>query len=165
MKNIILLVVLLSAGLTFAQFRDSGFPTETPRDGIFDKSSNFLFDFLNSDNFSMKHSFNLSYSAFSGQGIALGVYTNSMMYSFAENLNVQLDASIVNSPYSSFGKDFQNSINGLYLSRAAINYKPWNDVFISVQYRNIPYLYSDPYSSHYRRDYYNPFYNGYFGSY
>ena len=34
---------------------------------------------------------------------------------------VQLDASFVTSPYSSLGKDFQNSIQGIYVSRAAFN--------------------------------------------
>ncbi len=155
-----LLVFTFIASVSLAQFRESGIKTENPRDGIFNKSSNFLFDFLNSENFSMRHSFSMSYSAFAGQGIALGVYTNSMMYKFSDNLNVQLDASIVNSPYSTFGKDFQNSLNGLYISRAALNYKPWNDVYITLQYRSIPYLFSNPYSGY--RNYYGPFYNDYF---
>lgn len=160
MKKFLVLLGILSS-LSFAQFKDSGFPTETPKDGIYNKSSNFLFDFLNSENFSMKHSFSMSYSAFAGEGIALGVYTNSMMYKFSDNLNVQLDASIVNSPYSTFGKDFQNSLNGLYISRAAVNYKPWNDVYITLQYRSMPYLFNNPYNG-YRNYYYNPFYNDYF---
>ncbi|GMU94697.1 MAG: hypothetical protein HZC46_03550 [Ignavibacterium album] len=160
MKKLILVLTLITS-VSFAQFKESGFQTEAPRDGIYNKSSNFLFDFLNSENFSMKHSFSMSYSAFAGQGIALGVYTNSMMYKFSDNLNVQLDASIVNSPYSTFGKDFQNSLNGLYISRAAVNYKPWNDVYITLQYRSVPYLFNNPYNG-YRNYYYSPFYNDYF---
>lgn len=163
MKKFLIIMSLISS-LSFAQFKDSGFPTETPRDGIYNKSSNFLFDFLNNENFSMKHSFSMSYSAFAGQGIALGVYTNSMMYKFSDNLNVQLDASIVNSPYSTFGKDFQSSINGLYISRAAVNYRPWNDVYITLQYRSMPYLFNNPYNNGYR-NYYNPFYNDYFSGF
>jgi hypothetical protein len=48
----------------------------------------------------------------------------------------------VNSPYSTLGKNFQNNINGIYLSRAAINYKPFKDVSISLQYRNLPGVYN-----------------------
>ncbi|WP_337865149.1 hypothetical protein [Ignavibacterium sp.] len=159
MKNILIILILISS-INFAQFKDNGFPTETPRDGIYNRSNNFLIDFLNSENFSMKHSFSMSYSAFAGQGIALGVYTNSMMYRFSDNLNVQLDASIVNSPYSTFGKDFQNSLNGIYISRAALNYKPWDDVSITLQYRSLPFYFNNPYNGY--RSYYNPFYNDYF---
>jgi len=141
--------------LSFAQYKDNGFPKEEIKSGIFNRSSNSLFSFLTDENFSMKHSVSMSYSAFAGQGIALGVYTNSMMYKFSDDLNIQLDASIINSPYSTFGKELQNSINGLYLSRAAINYRPWKDVFISLQYNSYPFLGS--------RSYYNPFYNYYYG--
>lgn len=154
MKKIIILFVGLSI-LGFAQFKDNGFPKEEPRNGIFNRTSNSFFNFLTDENFSMNHSVSMSYSAFAGHGLALGIYTNSMMYKFSDNLNFQLDASLVNSPYSTFGKDFQNSINGLYISRAAINYRPWKDVFISLQYNSYPFFGT--------RNYYNPFYNNYFG--
>ncbi len=45
MKKFLIIMSLVSS-LSFAQFKDSGFPTETPRDGIYNKSSNFLFDFM-----------------------------------------------------------------------------------------------------------------------
>lgn len=161
-KFVILLAIILSINL-YAQFKESGLPTTSVRDGIIDHGVSPLFGFLNSDNFSMKHSFNLSYSAFGNQGLALGVYTNSMMLKLAENMNVQVDASIVQSPYSTFGKEFQNELGGIYITRAAFNYKPWEDVFISVQYRNLPmsYHYSD--YGFYSNRFYNPFFsNGFF---
>lgn len=148
----------------FAQFKDHGFPTKSVSDGIIDQSAGSLFGFLNSDNFMMRHSFNMSYSAFGNQGLALGVYTNSMMLKLTDNMNIQMDASIVQSPYSTFGKDFQNQLSGLYITKAAFNYKPWDDVFISVQYRNLPmsYHYSD--YGFYSNRFYSPFFNeGFFG--
>lgn len=152
-----LLAVFISINVS-AQFKEPGFPTQSVKDGIIDQSSNSLFGFLNSDNFMMKHSYNLSYSSFGNQGLALGMYTNSMILKLAENMNVQVDASIVHSPYSTFGKDFQNQLNGFYLTRAAFNYKPWDDVFISIQYRNLPmsYHYSD--YGFYSNRFYNPFF-------
>lgn len=51
---------------------------------------------------------------------------------------MEVDASLVHSPYSSFGKNYQNQLNGIYLSGAALNYQPWKNVNVSVQYRNIP---------------------------
>ena len=139
MKKIVLLIIIGFALTGFAQFKDSGLESPDIKDGIVDHSSSGnLFSFLNSDNFMMRHSFNMSYSSFGGQGFSLGVYTNSMFFKINSDLNVQTDISIVNSPYSTLGKNFQNNINGIYLSRAAINYQPFKDVSISLQYRNIP---------------------------
>jgi hypothetical protein len=161
MKKLAILVLMLFSVSGYAQFKDSGFPKESIKDGIVNNQSSPLFGFLNSENFQMRHSFSMSYSAFGNQGLALGVYTNSMLYKFADNLDVQADISFVNSPYSTFSEEFQNSLSGIYLSRAAINYKPWNDVFITFQYRNLPYNYY-PYGSYYRGGfsswYDNPFY-------
>lgn len=150
MKKYLFIAVLFSS-IVFGQFKDPAFPTENVKDGIVNNSSDALFGFLNSDNFTMRHSYNMSYSSFGGNGLALGVYTNSMMYQFSEDLNVQLDASFIHSPYSSFGKDFQNDITGFAISRGAINYRPWKDVHISLQYNRIPNSY-----------FYSPF-NSYFG--
>lgn len=163
MKKGILFFVLVAATFVFGQFKDPVFPTETPKDGITDKSSNYILGFINPDNFSMKHLIGLSYSTFGGYGTSLATYTNSMFYKFADNMNVQVDASIITSPYSSLGKDFQNSIQGLYITRAAFNYRPWEDFNISVQYRAIPNYFYDPYYR-FNRSFGNWYYNGFFDS-
>src|SRR3972149_11139900 len=106
-KMMILSAVILSLN-SFAQYKNSGLPSSSIRDGIVNQNTGSLFGFLNSDNFTMRHSFNMSYSAFGNQGLALGVYTNSMMLKLAEDMNFQVDASIVQSPYSTFGREFQN---------------------------------------------------------
>lgn len=155
-------IVLISISIN-AQFKDPVFETEKPKDGIMNNSSNSFLGFINPDNFIMHHSFGLSYSTFGGQGMSLANYTNSMMYKFSDKMNVQLDASFVTSPYSSLGKDFQNSIQGIYVSRAAFNYRPWDDVSISIQYRNIPNYYYDPFNR-YNGFYGNSYYDGFFGS-
>ncbi|NWF50038.1 MAG: hypothetical protein HXY49_05805 [Ignavibacteriaceae bacterium] len=151
MKKLIILLVIVLSTISFAQFRENGLPKPTVKDGIVDQSSGSFFNFLNSDNFMMKHTFNVSYTAGGNMGLALTTYTNSMFYRFADNLNVRADISFIHSPYNTFGKDFQNNLSGIYLSRAAINYRPWEDVSITLQYRNLPGSY-----------YYNPYY-GYYG--
>jgi len=163
MKKLILILILGIYAGAFAQYKDPGFPTESIKDGVIDQSaSSNLFGFLNSENFHMSHQYNLSYSSFGNNGLALGIYTNSMLYNFSDNLNVQTDINFVHSPYSSFGKEFQNDLTGIYLSRAAVNYKPWKDVAISLQYRQLPYYF--PYSGYYgnslynRLGYYDPFF-------
>ncbi len=161
MKRLVLTLFVLISISAAAQFKEPPFKTETPKDGITSKTPNMFLGFINMDNFSMHHSFGLSYSTFGGNGVSLATYTNSMMYRFSDFMSLQLDASIVTSPYNSFGKDFQNSLQGIYISRAAFNYRPWEDVSISLQYRAYPNFFFDPY---YRYGYYgNSFYRGYSG--
>ena len=156
------LIILFSVSIN-AQFKDPVFETEKPKDGILNNSSNSLFGFINPDNFSMHHSIGLSYSTFGGYGTSLATYTNSMIYKFSDKMNIQLYASFVTSPNSSLGKDFQNSLQGVYISRAAFNYRPTEDFSISILYRNMPNYYYDPFSR-YNGFYGNSFYNGFFGS-
>ncbi len=154
----ILIVFLMFIGTAFSQYKDPAFPTSSVKDGIVSGYTNSLFGFLNSDNFQMKHSFSLSYSASGANGLAMGIYTNSMLYNFSNNLNVQADISVVNSPYSTFGKNFQNNLNGIYLSKAAINYKPWDDFYVTFQYQNSPLNYYSPYGyGNYRNNFFSGF--------
>lgn len=159
MKKYLLVFAIVITSLTNAQFKDPVFPTETPKDGITDNSSNLVLGFINPNNFSMHHSIGMSFSSFAGQGISLASYTNSMMYKFSDKMNVQLDASIVTSPYSSLGKDFQNSLQGIYISRAAFNYRPSDNLFITIQYQNYPNYFYSPYSRY--GNFGNSFYGGF----
>ena len=159
MKKLVLLLLITVAVSAFGQFRDDGLNKPSVKEGITTETSNYMFGFLNSDNFQMRHSFSMSYTSFGGNGISLGTYTNSMYYKLLNNLNMQMDVSMVYSPYSSFGKNFQNDINGIYISRAAVNYTPFKDMHISIQYRNLPYsgYYYNPYFGIYDGFYRNPF--------
>lgn len=151
MKKLAVLVVLILSMSVFAQYRDDGLNSPSVKEGIVDENSGFGLGFLNSENFHMSHSFSMSFTSFGGNGISLGSYTNSMFYRLMDNLNVQMDVSLIYSPYSTFGQNFQNDLNGIYISRAAINYSPFKDMHISVQYRNLPYS--------------NYYFNPYFGSF
>lgn len=148
MKKYLFAICFLGFSLVaFGQFKDSGFHSGDIEQSIVNKNnSSSIFGFLNSSNFEMHQSYSLSYSSFgSGQGMALGVYTNNMLFKISHNLNLQLDASVVNSPYSTFGKDFQKSINGIYLTNAELNYKPFKDFSISVQYSRLPFYSYSPF--------------------
>ncbi len=151
MNKLTLIIFLLCAAAIMGQYKETGIQTTSVKDGITNSSSNNLFGFLNTNDFTMRHSFSMQYSSFGSQGLALGVYTNSMFYRLMDNMNVQLDVSLIHSPYSTFGEAFQKDISGLYISNAAINYRPWKDVSIHLQYRTMPYGYG----------YYSPFYGMY----
>jgi len=137
LKKIILILVFFTS-LSFAQFKDKDMAPSI-FNGITNFSpSGFLTNFLNPDNFQMHHTVDLSYSAFGGNGVALSAYTNSMNFRLMENLNLELDASIVASPYSSFGAEHQKSLGGIYLTRARLDYKISKDAKLTIQYLNIP---------------------------
>lgn len=138
MKKIFLLIALSSFTLLNAQFKDNNIFKPGVKDGLVNDDSQFLFGLFNSNNFSMNHSYSLSYSSFGSNGLALGVYTNSMLFKLSTDMNFQVDASLVHSPYNSFGKNFQNNLNGFYISRAQFNYKPYKNFSLSIQYRNFP---------------------------
>ncbi len=151
MKKLTLIIFLLCVATLLGQYKETGIQTTSVKDGITNNTPNYLFGFLNTSDLTMRHSFSMQYSSFGNQGLALGVYTNSMFYSLMDNMNVQLDVSLVHSPYSTFGEAFQKDISGLYISNASINYRPWKDFSIHLQYMNTPYGYG----------YYSPFYGGY----
>ena len=154
----ILFFVIIGISFANAQYKDSGFHESDIKNAMIDNSPSSFFGFLKSSNFQMHQTYDFSYSAFGGQGMALGVLTNSMFYKFSNKLNGQLDISLVHSPYSTLGKSFQNSINGVYISKAAINYQPWKNMLISVQYRNTPYTYYNPFNPYNSYGYgYSPF--------
>ncbi|MEN8192901.1 MAG: hypothetical protein ABFS12_08795 [Bacteroidota bacterium] len=138
LRKIIFILLFISTA-SLAQFKDGDKNSATIRNGITNYSpSSFFLDFFNPNRFQMNHSVSMSYSSFGGQGLALSTYTNSMAYYFTDNLNIEVDASLVASPYSSLGTDHQNSINGIYLSRAQLNYSPIKNMNITVQYLNQP---------------------------
>ena len=133
----IIIISLFVSSISFSQFKDKKGPTI--QDGITNYSpSGFLTNFFNPNNFQMNHSVSMSYTSMGGNGLALSTYTNSMAYRISEGLNVEVDASLVASPYSSFGQEHQNSINGIYLSRAQLNYSPTKNMHLSVQYLRPP---------------------------
>jgi len=151
-------VALLCASASMAQFKTQVDQGPIVSDGVASQSTgSFLFGWFNPENFHMRHSFDLSYQTFGGQGMSLGTYTNSMAYDFSEKLNARADISMSYSPYNTFstfgGK--KNDLSQIYLSRAEVNYKPWENVLFKFQYRQIPYgsyYYSPFYSPWYRED-------------
>jgi len=148
MKKLFILLFVMIATVLNAQYRDDLNKQTDLRSGIVNNNSyGSILGFINPDNFTMHHSFGLSYSAFGGVGgMALGVYTNSMAYKFSDKLNLETDISVVNSPYNSFGKDFSKQINGVYLSRVQLNYKPTDNMNIILQYQQVPAGLYSPYS-------------------
>jgi hypothetical protein len=147
----LLIATLFLAGDARAQFKSQVEDQARVNDAMIHDSPSFLFGWFNPDRFHMNHSLSFSYQTFNGQGISLGTYTNSMRYDFADNFNARADVSMSYSPYNSISTFGKSDFSSVYLSNAELNYRPWENTMIRVQYRNSPYGFYDPF-------YYNPWY-------
>jgi hypothetical protein len=105
-----------------------------------------LLSFFNPENFKMRQSFSMGYTTMGGQGLALGMYTNSMMYKFSSKVDARVDVSLQNSPYSTLDQRLQNSLSGVFLNRAEINYRPSDNMLLRVSYQKIPFGLNSLYS-------------------
>lgn len=134
--------ILLIAGTAVGQLKSK--PEERPSVSesiIRSDNSGLMFGWFDPSRLTMHHSYSLSYSSFGGQALSLGVYTNSLFYQLSDPLSVQFDLSLIHSPYNTFGPEFGKNLSGLYLSRAQLNYRPMENMWLQVQFRQVPPLY------------------------
>ncbi len=102
-------------------------------------ASDLWFGLFDPSKLTMRHSYSLMYTSFGGQGLSLGTYTNSLMYRFSDALDLQTDVSLMHSPFSTFGS--KNDFSGIFLSRAQLNYRPTDNMWLQIQYRQVPPMY------------------------
>jgi len=147
-----LIILALVSTTAQSQFKSQGDIETRVANGVSDSpSASLLFGWFNPDSFHMRHTFSMSYSTFGGQGLSLGTYTNSMTYDFSQSFDARADVSMMYSPYNSFspqGKG-KNDLSSVFLSRAELNYRPWSNTLVQIQYRQIPFgtPYLSPFSS------------------
>jgi hypothetical protein len=137
--KLIITVTLITSSIALSQLKSQLPPEPNVSEAMLSRPQNsMLLGFINPNNFRMFHSYNMSFNSFGGNSVALGVYTNSMFYQITDPLSMQVDVSLVHSPYNSFGKEFQNDFNGIYVSRAALNWRPTENFMVNIEYRNMP---------------------------
>jgi len=117
-----------------------------------------FFGLLSPDRFMMRHTFGLNYMSAGGTGLSMASYTNSMFYRIADPLDVRVDVTLQGSPFGPTAGMNRNDLSGIYLSRAELNYRPWDNVFFQVSYRELPY------SAYYYRNPFDPFDSFYSGN-
>ena len=142
MKSIIvvLIVLLMMTVSVSAQFKSQIENQPSASEYMIHPSPNLssLLSWFNPENFHMRQSAGLSYSSYGGQGISLASYTNSMFYKIADPLDVRMDVTLQGSPFGQYGSFQQNNLNGIFLSRAELNYRPWENFLINVRYSQLP---------------------------
>ncbi len=153
----LMVLMLVLSSVSYAQFKEQA--NQPNVESSLFRSDNggggLLSGIFNSPGFSMRQSVSMSYMTMGNQGIAIGMYTNSMSYRISNPLTLSADVSVMNSPYSSLGNSFAKSINGIYLTRAELNYHPSKEFQIDVQFDQ------NPMSRFYNPYYYNPW--GWYG--
>ncbi len=139
----------------YSQLRDQQIQPPSVVNSIVNQSPGSIFNIFSPDKFKMNHSYSMSYSAFGGHGLAMGVYTNSMLFKLADNMSFQVDASLYHSPYNTFGKDAASQFSGFSISNARFDYRPAENFLITLQYQSLPMNYYSPFDGMTRR--FNPF--------
>jgi len=139
MKKLLLIWIFFFTNLIFSQYKNS-YDNKLPWGfGISNGQSSFL------SSFNMRHSYSLTYSSLGKNSFAIQAYTNTISFNLSDNLSFEMDASIVNMPYSTLGRNFQNYINGIYLTRAQLNYKISEKSNLQIQFNNKPFILYDNY--------------------
>jgi hypothetical protein len=152
-------LLVVAAAITPAQFKTQAQEESRVSQGMVSQPSSWLFGWFDPSKFSMRHTLEMSYMTFGGgQGMSLGTYTNSMLYQFSEKLDARADISLSYSPFNSFTSGLggkRNDLSGLYLSRAEVNYRPWENTRIQLSFRQLPYggyYYYSPFSDPWYRE-------------
>jgi len=153
---IILITIIIFTGSLSAQYKgydDGKSKYET-------NSNNMIFGFINPNNFTMNHSFNVSMVNTGTGNVSLTSYINSMNYRISDKLNISADVKFQYSPFASsiYGPEastnLQKDLSGISLSRASLNYRLSENSYINVEFRQID---QSDYLNNYNNNYYNPF--------
>lgn len=111
-------------------------------------SSNDLMDMLN---MTMSHSYSMTFSNFGGQTHNINAYTNSMLFDLSDNLDAQVDVSVLHSP---FGNSFMtnNDLGArVIIDRAKLDYRLSENAKISLEFSQRPYYSPFGMNSHFDR--------------
>lgn len=99
MKKVTLTAVILAlvTGLSFSQFKEIPKETKERLKGSSSKSG-LILGFINPKNFSLNHSFNMSYATGGNTSMSLASYTATMNYKVLDNMNLSADVTMQYSP-------------------------------------------------------------------
>ncbi|MBS4028207.1 MAG: hypothetical protein KGZ58_06145 [Ignavibacteriales bacterium] len=149
MKNKTLILVtffLLGFSGAVAQFKSQQNPSNVG--GFSSLPTSSLFSWIDPNKFSMHHNFSMNYATTGGKNLSVSQYTNSMQYLFSDLLSARADVSMMYSPNVTGFRGQSSSFSGIFLNRAQIDFRPWENVLFQVAYRQLPLgsYYSNPFS-------------------
>ncbi len=140
MRSVVLFILLIGFGVSADGQWKSRTPDNIPVGESLVRTTDggLLFGWFDPSRFTMGHSYSMSYTTFGGNGYSLGEYTNMMQYQISDPLSVRLDVSLSHSPFDSFGGKLGKELSGFRVSRAELNYRPSENTFLQIQFRQLP---------------------------
>lgn len=150
-RNLLLIMVFAFSGtVAEAQFRES-VPSAHSQTRLYASSSKvsaILNRIFNPSVFQMSHSFEMSTGSFAGHGYSMGMYTNTMAWTFSSKLAARMDVSVAYSPQNRIARQagFGQQPPRVFLRNAELAWKPSERVRIHFQVRQNPYPYGMGYS-------------------
>ncbi|NQT24357.1 hypothetical protein HQ585_03280 [candidate division KSB1 bacterium] len=113
-------------------------------DQLIQKPTGFLNQLIDPNKFSMSQSYSLSFLSSGRQSTNIGMYLNTMNYQFSDPLMMQVSVGYMHQPLG--GAGMQNNQNGnVFLQRAMLQYKPTENMTLTVDYQQLPYNAMSPY--------------------
>ncbi|MCS7081432.1 MAG: hypothetical protein N2561_02830 [Bacteroidetes bacterium] len=97
---------------------------------------------LSPERFQMRHSYELSVSSLGGQALALGLYTNTLLWYPTEKLSARLDIGLLHTPFGTGA--FQGVFGGrqsyarLFLQGAELTYRPSEQTLLRLSLQQFP---------------------------
>jgi len=155
-KHFYIVLLFLLPGALFAQFKIYSKPMSLKENLSISKKPVYIADIfgLDSDRFSMQHSYSMSYMTGGQNGYTQGLYLNTLSYQFAIPLSVSVQLGYAHQPFQ--GANTSPILqNGMFLSGAKLRYEPNEKTVIQFEYnqrpfQNNPWMYSryrDPFNS------------------
>ena len=149
-RTSIVVLILFVAIASNAQFRPGIQVEEKPAstlDAMRGDGDSFISRLFSADRFRMNQTYSLSFMSGGGQSVSMSSFTNTFSYKATDDLFISADVTALYSPYSSLGRDHANSLNGIYLSNARLDWKLSESSFLRISYTKAPYNSSmfDPY--------------------
>ena len=139
----IVVALTLGSSMAYSQFRKgTGIPDEKPKGTLEAMSGgdSFFSRLFDPQYFTMHQTYSFSYMSFGGGSLGLSAFTNTFQFRPSDGLFISADVSAVYSPFSSFGNNFQKSLNGIYLSNARLDWKMGDNTFLRIEYNGAPFL-------------------------
>ena len=94
----LMLLLSLLPALAFGQYKQQ----PTMKESISAPGADMILGFLNSNKFTMNHSFSASFMSFGNNSMMVNSYVNTMHYQFSAPLSLRLNLGLMNTPYTSF---------------------------------------------------------------
>ena len=136
-----LITFLLLPPLLQGQTGDSGqtFLNRSSLGGLGSGSLSGL-SLLDPSKLSMSQSYTLSYSSSGNEKTMVGLYMNTLNYRFSDPLSLTVHVGYMHQPFANANSSSLIS-NSALLSGFELEYKPWKNFFLKIEYGSLPLRY------------------------